>query len=341
MVSRRSYTQSCNLNRNYMSARVIYLVEEQDNPSTDYFVLPVVMATGLNVIRCGFKDLPTQEDLESALIVFVRYVPDGWARLVSSVSGSLAGIVFFMDDDVLDLRASSGMPLRYRFKLARLSAIKKSWLIKNNAQLWVSTEYLKNKYSKWKPKLVVPTPISGGDKDFCKVFYHATSSHRAEMHWLYPVVVEVLARDENIIFELVGDGDIRRFYRGLTRVNVVHPMKWPNYNAFLETAMWDIGLVPILDVPFNLARSYTKFFDITRCGAAGIYSSSSSCSEIIEDGVDGLILGMDEEHWVDAILRLAGDGELRKRMIENAGIKLDKLSAEASANNQKIIELDG
>ena len=117
-------------------------------------------------------------------------------------------------------------------------------------------------------------------------------------------------------------------------------MKWDSYNAFLDMQGRDIGLAPQLKHPFNSARSYTKFFDITRCGAAGIYSSSSACAEVINDGVDGLILDMDEESWVDAILKLAGDSELRMQIIENAEKNLGVLSAKASVNNQKIISVD-
>ena len=319
--------------------RAIYLVEEQSNPSTDYFVFPLISSLQVEVFRCGFSDLPTEADLESALVIFVRYIPAAWARLVSKARHKMTGLIFFMDDDVLDLSASSGMPVRYRYKLARLAAFKKRWLIHNNTELWVSTKYLQDKYSKWQPRLILPVP-EATTVSKCRVFYHGTASHEAEIRWLYSVIVKVMNRSDNIVFEVVGGNNVHHLYRGIPRVNVIHPMKWDSYTAFLDMRSRNIGLVPQLEHPFNSARSYTKFFDITRSGAAGIYSSSSACAEVIDDGIDGLILDMDEESWADTILKLAGDTELRKRIINNAEKKIEKLSEKACANNQKIIDVD-
>lgn len=319
--------------------RRCYVVEESENPSSDYFVIPALKLRELKIIRCKFDELPAHYELDGSVVVFVRYVPIAWLKLINYVRPNLYGLVFFMDDDVLDLSASSGMPFRYRYKLARLAAFKKRWLIRSNAELWVSVKYLQDKYSKWHPRLILPVPETATVSK-CRVFYHGTASHKAEIRWLHSVIVKVMNRSENVVFEVVGGKNVYHLYRGIPRVNVIHPMQWDSYNAFLDMRSRNIGLVPQLKLPFNSARSYTKFFDITRCGAAGIYSSSSACAEVIDDGMDGLILDMDEESWVEVILKLAGNAELRKRIIENAEKKLEKLSAKACANNQKIIDVD-
>ncbi len=103
----------------------VYLIEEQSNPSTDFFVLPAVSSAGLKPVHCGFSDLPSDQDLVGAWVVFVRYVPPAWVKLITAMRHKLRGLAFFMDDDVLDYHASSGMPLRYRSKLIRLSTRRK------------------------------------------------------------------------------------------------------------------------------------------------------------------------------------------------------------------------
>lgn len=304
--------------------RVVYLVEEQANPSTDYFVLPAVSSAGLRTVRCGFAELPATADLVGAMVVFVRYVPPAWARLVEAVRPRLSALAFFMDDDVLDVGASAGMPWRYRFKLARLSAWRSGWLRQQNVELWVSTPYLQQKYAEWHPKLVLPSPVAT-PPDVRRVFYHGSASHDAEIRWLRPVMEEVLRRDERIAFEIVGGQDVYRLYRGLPRVNVVHPMKWTAYQHFISMQGRHIGLAPLLDLPFNQARSYTKFFDFTRCDSVGIYSPNSACAEVVRHGVEGLIVPLGQEAWVTAILNLAEDEPLWQSLLRNAELKLVKL----------------
>lgn len=316
---------------------VVYLVEEQANPSTDYFVLPAVLHAGLHVVRCGFADLPAPADLEGAALVFVRYVPPAWARLVEAVRPRLSALAFFMDDDVLDAGASAGMPWRYRFKLLRLSAWRRDWLQRQGAALWVSTPYLQEKYAGWRPVLLLPSPVAG-ITDARRVFYHGSASHDAEIRWLLPVMEEALCCDERMVFEIVGGGDVYRLYRGLPRVNVVHPMKWPAYQTFLSAPGRHIGLAPLLDSPFNRARSYTKFFDFTRCGAAGIYSPNGACAGVVRHGVDGLVVKLEQEAWVAAILNLVRDEPLRQSLLHNSGSSLAAMTGMAQRSYAGLLQ---
>ncbi|MEE4238793.1 MAG: glycosyltransferase [Anderseniella sp.] len=307
------------------TSATVYLVEERPNPSTDYFVLPALRAAGCRIERCGFADLPVRERLAGAVVVLVRYVPAAWARLIESARKDMSGLVFFMDDDVLDWRASTGMPWRYRIKLARLAAWRRTWLQRQKAELWVSTPWLTEKYAGWQPRLVEPVPLAALTGT-CRVFYHGSASHGSEIRWLKSVVSGVLERDKGVVFEIIGGRDVWRLYRDLPRVNVIHPMKWPAYQAFLAMPGRHVGLAPLLDQPFNRARSCTKFFDITSCGAAGIYASSGACADWVEDGVSGLLVPMDGEAWTDAILRLASDAPLRQRLVQGAQARLARFS---------------
>jgi hypothetical protein len=311
--------------QNFEGEPMIFLIEEKDNPSSDYFVLPAISASKHRVIRCGFADLPAVDDLTGASVIFVRYVPKAWARLVNAARPSLRALVFFMDDDLLDTEASAGMPFRYRLKLARLAAWQHRWLQRQRAEIWVSTHYLQQKYADWNPKLVLPSPVETCS-DVCRVFYHGSASHAAEIRWLRPVMEEALRREERLVLGIVGGVNVYRLYRDLPRVNVMHPMSWVSYQHFLYLQGRHIGLAPLVDLPFNRGRSYTKFFDFTRCGAVGIYSSSSACADVVSHEMDGLIVELDQEAWVEAILKLAQDEPLRQRLLHNAELKSNELA---------------
>jgi len=195
-----------------------------------------------------------------------------------------------------------------------------------DAELWVSTSYLANKYADWKPKLISPSPIAPVTEITCRFFYHGSAAHTAEIRWLRKLVEPLLRCSEGLSFEIIGDYKVNRLYRDLDRVTIVHPMSWPAYQAFLAIPGRHIGLVPLLESRFNSARTYTKFFDITRCGAVGIYPRDSIYADVVTDGIEGLLIEQNLEAWKEAVLRLAGDENLRLTLLQNARSKMADLA---------------
>ncbi len=309
--------------------KIVFLVEERNNPSTDYFVYPALTFNGYKIIRYDFLTIPHPDELENSIVIFIRYIPTSWAKLIDANRKRLSGLIFFMDDDVLDVSSTAGMSWLYRYKLAKFSACHINWLRSQGVEIWVSTPYLQQKYASWQPKLVLPTPVAA-TQNHIRLFYHGSpATHKPEIAWLHPVIKEVLGNNDKISFEIIGGANVHRLYRNLPRVNIIHPMKWSSYQAFISTPGRQIGLVPQLDLPFNRARSYTKFFDIHRCGAVGIFSPNSACAEIIDHNVDGLIVDLNREAWVEAILKLANDQALCEFMRNNAEIKIADLIIKA------------
>ena len=61
-----------------------------------------------------------------------------------------------MDDDLLDLKALSSIPLGYAFRLWHKVTSKRKWILSSCSELWVSTPYLAKKYAAWNPRLICP-----------------------------------------------------------------------------------------------------------------------------------------------------------------------------------------
>ncbi|WP_237063443.1 glycosyltransferase family 1 protein [Microbulbifer zhoushanensis] len=303
-----------------------FVVEEGENPSTDYFVMPFLREQGYTPLRRTFSQLPTAGELQGATVVFVRYLPGPWRALVTQHRAAIAGLYLFMDDDLFDWRAFIGMPLRYQAKLLRLSWRHRGWLRSQGAKLLVSTPYLQSKYAHWQPQLLParpPEPVLAGagtaeSPPVMTVFYHGSASHGADLRWLRPVIAEVLERNEKLVFEVIGNAAVNRLFRGLPRVHVLHPMKWPTYRALVQRPGRTIGLAPLLDNRFNRARAHTKFFDITLAGAVGVYARGDIYGDIVRDGENGLLVPMEQGAWAEAILRLVDDAALRQRLLEGA-----------------------
>jgi hypothetical protein len=307
----------------------VFVVEERDNPSAAYFVLPALAGLGLPVTRVGFAAVPDPAELEGALVVLVRYAPRPWVQALTAHGRRLAGLVFFMDDDVLDPASFSGLPWRYRFKLWRLAARRAGWLRDGGAALWVSTPALAAKYSSWKPRLILPVDLSdppGPVRDGRQVFYHGTASHLPDSRFLVPVARDLVSGDDRVQFEIVGARPVARLFAGLPGVAVVAPMPWPAYRRFLVSGKRHVGLAPQTDTAFNHARSHTKFFDITRAGAVGVYAAGSACSTVVTHGQDGLVVPMDPAAWVDAVRALLADEPRRLAMLAAARETAARLS---------------
>lgn len=306
------------------------VVHQGANPSTDFFIAPALAANGKEWRSFTFQQTPEPAELADATVVFVRYVPSVWKALLKR--HSVGRVVFFMDDDLFDWQAFRGMPWHYQRKLFRLAWRHQRWLREVGAELWVSSPWLAEKYADWNPQVLephnphaLPTPLP--EPAMKTVFYHGSASHRAELEWLVPVMEQVLAARSDVCFEVMGDRKVRDRFAHLHRVQVVHPMSWLAYKAFIQRPGRTIGLAPLLDTPFNAARAPTKVYDITAAGAVGIYADTPVYGRLVEHGNNGVLLPMDSQKaWAEAVLQLLAEPGVRETMLSAAKSKMLSLT---------------
>lgn len=295
------------------------ILHEQANPSTAYFLEPLLRRENAVADYLSFGESPTVDQLAGATVVIVRYVSPTWRRAIESARDRINRLVYFMDDDLWDVGAWQGLPLRYRWKLFRRAFTQRIWLDRMGAERWASSAFLAKKYAARQIPLGVPDAdcfggIESTARDNACLFYHGSASHRAEADWLFPVVRDVLAAAPAATFEIIAAGGLARRYRALDRVRVVKPMPWPAYQGFCRSHRRSVGLAPALDGAFNRARSPVKYFDIARAGGVGLYSADTVFDAQVDHGVDGLLLTNDCDRWVEAIVGLLADDERRATM---------------------------
>jgi hypothetical protein len=257
---------------------------------------------------------------QGVMVVIVRHAAPPWLRWLKSNRTRLSGVVFLMDDDIPAVHRSPEMPLGYALKTAWRYARSRRLLGEVCSEVWVSTKELANRYAETSPRLMDPEYVASPS---CHAspqvyFYHGSWAHRREIAWLVPVVRQVQQIVAGAWFEVMGTDKVKRMFRGIPRVRVVHPMPWPDYLAYAATIRYQVGLAPCFDTDFNRARSHSKLFDITRMGAAGIYSSCAAYAEKIIDGQTGLLCENTEKKWVDAIVMLLNEPALCSRLYTKA-----------------------
>lgn len=250
------------------------------------------------------------------LLIVLRYLPPGRQALLRSLRERGVRVAYFMDDDLMDPEAVAELPEPYRSRVRREALGQRQRIEALCHEFWVSTPYLAQKYAAWQPRLIEPRParaslLAGPPVWVC---YHGTASHQAELDWLLPLMRQVQAQAQGTRFEVFGDHAVYKRFRELPRVNVLHPMSWPNYLDYTAGVRREIALAPLQPSRFNAGRGHTKFFDFARMGAVGLYSDRPPYRGFVRDGVDGLLLPDDPAAWVQAIVALAADAPRRERM---------------------------
>jgi hypothetical protein len=269
---------------------------------------------------------------ENTLVVVVRHAPLRWLRWLNRKSHQLASVALLMDDDMPMALRSPELPLQYAIKTAWRYAMTKRFLGRLCSELWLSTPELAKRYPRaavqvWEPGSFL---LKSQPKNQDVYFYHGTWAHQGEIKWLVPVVQKVQQAMPDVWFEIMGDSRVRDLFRGIPRVRVVHPMSWEDYLSYTETCNYQVGLAPCLDTVFNRGRSHNKVFEITRMGAAGIYSNGIPYAGKLIHRQTGLLCRNHPDVWAAAVIMLLQDRALRKTLFKGAQAWCDGSSQSVS-----------
>jgi hypothetical protein len=269
--------------------------------------------TYVNFLRTSPDDVVLGSD---TLVVVVRSAPKKWLKWLLRQQDKLAGVAILMDDDIPSALRAPELPFRYAMKTAWRYARTRRLLGQLCSEIWVSTPILARRYARFSPRLLEPIYVESksADEEKAVYFYHGTWAHRQEIEWLVPVVRQVQEAIPGAWFEIMGTDRVRRLYRDIPRVRVVHPMPWKDYLAYAGTVTYQVGLAPCFDTEFNRARSHSKIFDITRLGAAGVYSNVTPYAEKVIHGETGFLCTNEPDKWVTMLTRLLNDEKLRSSL---------------------------
>jgi glycosyltransferase involved in cell wall biosynthesis len=100
------------------------------------------------------------------------------------------------------------------------------------------------------------------------------------------------------------------------RIRIEH-RSWSFESEVNDLASFDVGLMPLPDDPWTRGKGGYKLLQYGAMGLPVVASPVGVNTEIVEEGVTGF-LADSEDRWVESLLRLVDDAELRSRM-GNAG----------------------
>lgn len=133
--------------------------------------------------------------------------------------------------------------------------------------------------------------------------------------------LEVLTKGDQTRVSLIGAGNAIKWKNAN-----VHSLPWREESEIQNIQKFDIGIMPLVDEPFERGKCGYKLIQYMACGLPVIASPVGVNRQIVEHGVTGFLVNNQDE-WLQALLYLR-DNPVRRREMGLAGRK--KMEAEYS-----------
>jgi hypothetical protein len=295
-------------------AKRLLVIAPRHVPTLDYYLQDLLAGEFAGRHQVVFDDVAERwsgADAAKLLepetrVVLVRMPSSRWAHVIEAARERVVDVVWLIDDDVLAARDDSSLPDEYRLRiLGDYLRFKREFSMLID-RVWASTPLIAARFPASRAELRPPRPLArpSGDPRWVTIFYHGSGSHQGERAFLWPIFQRVQARSSHTVLEIAGDHSVYRKFRSVPRLRVVHPLPWPDYLVHLQAGRYDIGLVPLLDTPFNRARSGIKALEISAIGAQGILSRRAPYTDYVH--LPGMhLVGDDPDEWVEQIVAIA------------------------------------
>ncbi|MEM9061899.1 MAG: hypothetical protein AAGD13_15675 [Pseudomonadota bacterium] len=239
-------------------------------------------------------------------------------------------LIYMLDDDVDAGVADMSLPFLYRQKLRMVERPAGKDLVRRADIAVVSSPLLEEMLSRHlETHLMMPywseglAPLDHFDRAVLpggrfEIAYLGSFAHRSDLQFLLPVLANLLARFETVHVHVPQRHALPSPFDLHPRVHRIPGLGWTEYRTRLTERRFHVALYPLLDTPFNRARSPNKLIEHAVVGAAPIYSAEWRETERIVHGASGLCLPNTQHAWVDAIAALIRAPERARHLAEGA-----------------------
>lgn len=229
-----------------------------------------------------------------------------------------ARLLYLLDDDVGAGLTDESLPFFYRQKLRMVEAEAGRRLAQRASQVVVSSPRIASMLGRPDAPVLLPywsDPFAGLDhfepllagKGRIDVAYLGSVVHRTDLALVAPVVERLLDEEPRVRFHVPGRHRLTPRLEAHPRVVRIPGCGWTAYRREIRMRRFHIALYPLLDTPFNRARSPNKLIEHSVVGAAPLYSRSWTEAGRVEDGRSGLLLSNDPRAWLEAVRALIAD----------------------------------
>jgi processive 1,2-diacylglycerol beta-glucosyltransferase len=253
-------------------------------------------------------------------------------ELVEAVGKSGAKLLYQLDDDLLSL------PINASYTAAQREAV--HVFARKADALLVSSPVLAERMARLNQHIsIVPNALDERllvsplrhhatpfHRDRITLGYMGTRTHDADLRMILPALHEFgRLSPQPVELHIVGVALEDETWATLASlpfpVRQITPptTEYPQFVTWFTGVLhWDIALAPLVDTPFNRAKSDVKFLDYSALGAAGIYSREPVYGRSVAHDVTGWLADATTESWTEALVTLATQPDLRRELAANA-----------------------
>ncbi|GGD87488.1 hypothetical protein GCM10010911_52400 [Paenibacillus nasutitermitis] len=252
-------------------------------------------------------------------------------NLIKRIKRARKKLIYTLDDNLLDLAFNRGgaiWPTNEQKNIIRLFAKEADGVI-------VSTVPLKERFDKFNKKVIVvenaiDDKLQGVEmvrkdqpSDEVVFGYMGTPSHEADLKMILPAIREVLTKNDNVRFEIIGVMEqqyINKVFGNLNvkLLNTTGNVEYPKFRKWMgNTVNWDFALAPLEENRFSKCKSDIKVLDYGILKIPGIYSDVSIYRENVRHLQNGYLTNNDNEHWFEAVEFMIRNKDVRDRLADN------------------------
>jgi glycosyltransferase involved in cell wall biosynthesis len=293
---------------------------------------PNAKIIGAYLDRLGQMLASRKSDLIWVYVELLPYMPALFERMV----GGGAPVIYDMDDAFFHRYDDNPNPL-----VRTLIGGKLGKLLSRAAACTCGNDYLRDYAAQYcANSIVVPTVVDTGhyrpvEREPRRPIVIGWIGSPTTWPNVWPVLplLKSLCAGGDVSFHAVGAGTAAAAdqFPGLELV------EWSEATEVADVQGFDIGIMPLIDSPFERGKSGYKLIQYMACGLPVVASPVGVNRAIVADGVNGF-LASSEEEWRTSLTRLIADAGLRRQMGIEGRTRVER-SYSLSSQAPRLIEL--
>lgn len=231
-------------------------------------------------------------------------------------------MVFEIDDNVYDVAETSHAYQYWQKDSPRIKVV--NLLINNADAVTVTTNALREAYAPLNDNIFVLPNCQEPDNWKVKpakphegfvLGWAGSSTHYDDLKMIWQPIKKFLRNHKDAKFKVIG----AKCDFLLDHPQVEISTEWKDvyeYPQYLTDLGFDVGIIPVVNRPFNLGKSNIKWQEYSMAGIPTIASNLGEY-KTIQHGETGL-LAIDNDSWYYSLNKLYDDKKLRKTLSEQA-----------------------
>jgi hypothetical protein len=239
-------------------------------------------------------------------------------------------LIYFIDDDVSAGIRDETLPFFYRQKLKLVEHLAGERLTRFAGVTVVGSPVLARLFSPvmetfqlrpfWSERFADLghfEPLIAGE-GWIEIAFLGSSIHRSDLQFFLPAVAHLLATNPRVRFHVPIRHRLPAKFDRHPRVCRILGQGWSAYRREIADRQFHICVYPLLETPFNRARSLNKLIEHAVVGSAPLYSGTWGEAKRVSHGLSGLCLPNEVDVWLREIEALIANPVRMRTLAEGA-----------------------